>query len=1296
METIFLSIYNFFEKRRWLLFSILLTCFAVMAHFAFKVKFEEDITAILPKDKKTENLNQVFQNSRFMDRLVVTVSLTDTTGEVQPDGLVAYTEAFVEKVKGNLQPYVRKIEDKVNDELVMQMFDNILNHLPVYLTDKDYETIDTLVTSEAVKKTLSENIKLLSSPAGFALKKVIISDPTGISFLGLKKLQQLQYDDTFELYDSYIMTKDKKHLLFFITPSNPPSNTGKNAELLKGIDNIIDTLAGGEFKNVTASYFGSTAVSVGNAQQLRKDNLFTQGITVLFLVVFIALYFRKKRAPFLMLLPVAFGALFALMWFYFLKGKISVIALGTGSVVLGVAINYSLHVFNHYRHAGNIREVIKDLAMPMTVGSTTTIGGFLCLQFVKSEILKDLGLFAAFSLIGAAICSLVFLPHLISGKSDKQKAHEERLTWLDKIAAYNFRYSKKLLLFIFVVTAVFAFTSRYVSFETDMTRMNYMQPKLQKAEKQLNDINAHALQSVYLVSTGKNLNEALAKNEEAVKALEDLKQKGIIKRYAGVSSVIFSDSLQKHRIAKWNTYWTTEKKQHLLAELKKEGAALGYRPTAFENFENNLLNKSFVPAGENEIEEVRKNFLADYIIELPGKALVVNLVKTDADHKKDVYEVFDNKTNIAAIDKQYLTSKLVENIQLDFNSIAWMTSLLVFAMLLITYGRIELALITFVPMLISWIWILGIMGLLGIHFNIINIIISTLIFGLGDDYSIFIMDGLLREYKTGKKVLSSYKSSIFLSAITTIVGVGVLIFAKHPALRSIALISIIGMLCVVLISQILIPYFFNLLIKHRTRAGKFPWTLTGILKTGFAFLYFIFGCGLLTLVGFVLIRLNLFGKKRSKQLYHCVIKNFTWSIMYIMGNVKKRIINPLNEDFSKPAIIITNHQSSLDILPMMMLSSKIILATNQRVYYSKFFGAAIRMAGYHPISDGAESSVEKLQETIEQGYSVVIFPEGTRSEDGIPKRFHKGAFYLAERLQLDILPILMHGTSYTLSRNDIFLKDGVVTLKFLPRIAENDKAWGENYSTRTKCISRYFKDEFEKLRQAIETPAYFRKQLINNYIYKGPVLEWYMRIKTRMEKNYEVFNNLVPKSGAVLDVGCGYGFMSYMLHFTSHERIITGIDYDEEKIETANHCFSKNKNINFVCADVMQFSFEKYNAIILSDMLHYLQPVEQKQVIEKCIAYLQENGIIIIRDGNSDLEKRHKNTRLTELFSTRLIGFNKTSGKGLSYLSGKTIHEIAALHNIHCEEIDNTKLTSNVIFVLRKKKPEQYINQGIM
>jgi 2-polyprenyl-3-methyl-5-hydroxy-6-metoxy-1,4-benzoquinol methylase len=219
----------------------------------------------------------------------------------------------------------------------------------------------------------------------------------------------------------------------------------------------------------------------------------------------------------------------------------------------------------------------------------------------------------------------------------------------------------------------------------------------------------------------------------------------------------------------------------------------------------------------------------------------------------------------------------------------------------------------------------------------------------------------------------------------------------------------------------------------------------------------------------------------------------------------------------------------------------------------------------------------------------------------------------------------------------------------------------------------------------LEDVNYFRETLHYNYLYKGPVLEWYQRIKVSMEKNYSQFNELVPASGNILDIGCGYGFLCYMLHFVSKERNITGIDYDEEKIATAMHCFSKSGSVNFHYADAMAFEFEEYDCIILSDILHYLQPADQEALMEKSIKHLKNNGVIIIRDGNAALSNRHRGTRVTEFFSTKLLGFNKTNSGGLSFLQGDMIHNIAGRHNMDCREIDNTRLTSNIIFVVREK-----------
>ena len=1282
MAKFFIRIYRYFEKHRAVFFITLTVCFILAGYFAMQLKFEEDISKILPKDKKTDRLNQVFANSKFLDKLVVTVSLKDSNAMAAPDSLVAFADAFVSAVQNKLSPYITKINYKVNDSLALGLFGTVSEHLPIYLNEQDYTSIDSLIAPEKVAVTLGQNLRTLTSPAGFALKSMISNDPVGISFLGLKKLQHLQYDENFELYDSYVVTKAHQHLILFIQPAYPPNNTGKNALFLQGLDKIIDSLGGNGFKTATASYFGATAVSVGNALQLRKDSFLTQGITVLFIIVFLGLYFRKKRAPFIILIPVVFGALFSLAAVYFIKGSISVIALGTGSVILGIAVNYSLHLFNHYRHTKSIEQVIEDLAFPLTIGSLTTIGGFLCLEFVESEMLKDLGLFAAFSLIGASLSSLIFLPHFIASKQEQQVHVAEQFSWIDKIASYRPEYNKFIVIGILALTVFFGYTARNVSFESDLERMNFMSGKLKKAEYDLNKINEYALKSVYLITEGKTLNEALINNEKIVTQIETLKDKGIVKKYSGVSSLIISESLQQQRINRWKAYWTVDRKQQLFATLAKEGQAIGFKISAFDNFKN-LLNKDYQLVDASQMKAIQKNFLDDYITEKPNNSTVVTLVKCAADKKQLVYKAFENETSVTVVDKQYLTAKFVAIINSDFTRIALMSSLLVFFVLLLTYGRIELTLVSFIPMFIAWIWILGIMGLFGIRFNIINIIVSALIFGLGDDYSLFIMDGLLREYKTGRKNLSSYKSSIFLSAITTIAGLGVLIFAQHPALKSIALISIIGIVSVVLMSQVLIPFLFRMLIQNRVDEKRFPWTLTGFLRSVFAFCYFVLGAVVLTILGLILAKLNPFSKEKGKFIYHIMLSKFCWSLMYVMANVKKEIINPWKEDFAKPAVIVCNHQSFLDILSMVMLHPKLILFTNNWVWNSPVFGAVVRMADYFPVEQGVENRVGLIAERVKQGYSVVVFPEGTRSADGNIKRFHKGAFYLAEKLNLDILPILIHGTGYTMTKGDFLLKNGNITIEFLPRIKPADEKFGTGYSARAKGIGRYFREQYKQAVSHIEQPAYFRGRLIYNYLYKGPELEWYMKIKLLLEKNYQSFHDLLPMQGKLLDIGCGYGFMSYMLHFTSPQREITGIDYDQEKIKTASHCFDKTTNANFYFADALDFAFEKYDGIILADMLHYLQPAGQVQLVEKCIRHLQPGGTIIIREGNADLQKQHAGTKLTEFFSTKFFGFNKTTGKGLSFLPGNLIKDIAAKNNIAYSVIDQAKFTSNMVYLLK-------------
>src|SRR4051812_18794536 len=128
MERLLIRIYNFFEKRRLLFFIVFAVSFFSAGYFAMQVKFEEDISKILPQDKKIEKLNEVFQNSKFLDKLVLTVSLKDTATSA-PDSLVAYADSLEQAITKNLSPFIKKITAKTDDAIVLGLYNSITDHL---------------------------------------------------------------------------------------------------------------------------------------------------------------------------------------------------------------------------------------------------------------------------------------------------------------------------------------------------------------------------------------------------------------------------------------------------------------------------------------------------------------------------------------------------------------------------------------------------------------------------------------------------------------------------------------------------------------------------------------------------------------------------------------------------------------------------------------------------------------------------------------------------------------------------------------------------------------------------------------------------------------------------------------------------------------------------------------------------------------------------------------------------------------------------------------------------------------
>ncbi len=1283
MTQFFIGLYDYFERHKILFYLSLISCVLLMGFFALQVRFEENITQFFPDTKDSQNTIKVFDNLKIKDKIIIMLSSADTCQRVEPDSLIEAAgqlqQTLTEKAGGTL---IKGIFAQVDQSLIGGATDFVYEHLPLFLTDTDYQRFDSLLTEKGIQAIMQKNYTNLLSPAGIALRSYILRDPLGLGSEALKHLQDFQLEANYEIYDEHIFSKDGSTLLMFITPVFSTGSTGKNDELIKILEEELQHVQG-ESPTIRAEYFGGPSVGVYNARQIKKDTILTSSLALLIIIVFISLVFKRKRSIPLIITPVLFGGLFALFLIFFIKGSISAIAVGAGSAVMGIALSYSIHMLAHQNHVSTVQQLIKEIAYPLTVGSFTTIGAFLGLIFTSSDLLRDFGLFASLALVGTTLFCLIYLPHFLKGQADVKQGRVLRI--IEKINAYSYEKNKWLVGGILLITVICFYTSQKVGFNNDMMSLNYEPQHLKQSEEKLMQLFDSDEKTVLFVSVGKDMNQATETYAVTNQKLSTLKDQGLIKDYASASQFLISPQEQQLRLKRWKDYWTDEKQQQIREQLETAAAEYRFRPGSFEPFYQ-WLNQPF---GEYHYtaqeDDLSGKLLNEWQTSADSITMLISQIRISDQNKETVYQNFSKTQDVVIFDRSYFANKWVSAINDDFYLILYISSFLIFFALWFSYGRIELTLMSFLPMLVSWVIILGLMGILGIEFNIINIILSTFIFGIGDDFSIFIMDGLQNKYRTGQKVLNSHKTAIFFSAFTTVVGMGALVFAKHPALQSISLISILGMIAVVLVAYTIQPLIFRFFIAGPASKGLPPYTLIGLIRTVLLFLLFFIGCIFLRVLIAVLYLVPV--RKSSKQRLVCRLIQITCKgILLLATAVKKEHINKANERFQHPAIIIANHQSFIDILVLLSLSSKILMVTNHWVWHSPFFGAIIRYVDFYYIGEGYEQYMERMRKKVKEGYSIAIFPEGTRTYNGKMKRFHKGAFYLAETLQLDILPILLYGNNKIIAKAQPFnIRKGIIYTEILPRIPADDLSFGTTYQERTKRISAYMKEGYARIcreKNTTDNPAFY-EALIQNYIYKGPVVEWYIRIKVKMERNYRLFNRLIPVQGQITDIGCGFGPLCYMLSMLSEDRDILGIDYDEDKIALAQHGWLRNEHLQFRHGNALEYPLPESDVFILNDMLHYMSYEHQRTLLLKCADRLRSQGMIIIRDGNSANTSKHRLTRFTELLSTRIFNFNRTTGE-LHFTTETQLREIAVTCGMNVEIIPNDKYTSNTIYIFRK------------
>lgn len=224
--------------------------------------------------------------------------------------------------------------------------------------------------------------------------------------------------------------------------------------------------------------------------------------------------------------------------------------------------------------------------------------------------------------------------------------------------------------------------------------------------------------------------------------------------------------------------------------------------------------------------------------------------------------------------------------------------------------------------------------------------------------------------------------------------------------------------------------------------------------TIFSFCYFLGFALDMTVRGFLLITLG-GATDEHKRRYHQILQRKSRFVIHHVPGSTFSFSNPTGETFEKPSVIISNHQSHLDLMAIMMLTPNLIILTKKWVWNNPFYGLVIRYADYFPVRE-TETMIQNIASMVAKGYSVMIFPEGTRSEDCRIQRFQRGAFYIAEQLNLDIVPVFIDGFGKVLPKKAMRLYPGDMTMEVMPRIRREEMTQECNYREMTRRMHRLY------------------------------------------------------------------------------------------------------------------------------------------------------------------------------------------------------------------------------------------------
>lgn len=766
-------------SRRALILTIMLVLAALGALGLRGVVFNSDVSIMLPNDAEIVRNVRFFQESELFGKVVISLGVKEGSQDAR-DRLFRAADSLADELRSPMLP---DVTSGITDENLEAEMADLLRASPEVFTEEDLREIDDLLSPEDIGAKLKAAYLQILKPGGIFLNDIFNSDPLGLNLMVYRKVQKLSGSMGYkaELVDGHLLSEDGLHTLVIVRPSVEVTDTVGARKLIARIDEALAGLPDG----IEADVVGGHYHTASNETVIKRDIGLTLSIAAVAFVLLFIFVVGDARAIIIYLIP-AFSVLLSVSLTYLIVGPLSYAVMGLSAVVAGIAIDYGIHIYVALKRGsdGPVSPV-RAVARPVVVGALTTIGIFIAFFFSSIEGYHQMAVFSMVSIIISLVCALLVLPAIVPSGG---KGFGKSMASLESLAPGGMAVVVAWL----AITLALAFFATDVRFQTSMKNIDGTQAHILESEERLNSTWGGE-RIAMLVADSDDITQAFTTGEKLFGVAA-----GVLGRdnVSGLSTLWASGATRLNNAGRWNAFWRDGREQKLRELLVQEGKKFGFSEKAFASFFNGL----YYDEGLAGLDSINMSIFDKYVFSHKGG------------YRSVVYfnDTFDNidAVSIAAGKEAYIiSSRRLEKLSTEASSrdmgrMALIAGLFVALLTAVFLRKPFMTIAALVPVVTGVTWMLGVMSLLGQTINAANLMATIIVIGLSVDYGIFMA------YRCRYNLQTGTVTAVTLSVLSTLIGAGALLFAKHPALFSVGMTLAIGISAGALAAVLVVPAMY--------------------------------------------------------------------------------------------------------------------------------------------------------------------------------------------------------------------------------------------------------------------------------------------------------------------------------------------------------------------------------------------------------------------------------------------------------------------------------------------------------